>query len=183
MSRIGKQPIALPKGVRTDIQDSRVVVESDKGKLITRLPEGIGCEKKDETLVVTRRNDSRSLRAFHGMVRSHLANAVRGVTEGFRKELDIIGIGYRAKVSGQKVEFQIGYSKPVQFSIPEGLDLKIEKQTRLTLTGVDKQLVGQVAANIRSLRPPEPYKGKGIRYRDEVIRRKAGKAGKTGSTA
>lgn len=183
MSRIGKLPITLPKGVRTNIQDDRVVVESDKGKLTTSLPDGIGCEIKEETLVVTRRNDSRSMRAFHGMVRSHIANSVQGVTEGFRKELDIIGIGYKAKISGRKVEFQIGYSQPVQFSLPEGLDLKIDKQTHLTLTGINKQLVGQVAANIRSLRPPEPYKGKGIRYSDEVVRRKAGKAGKTGSTA
>ena len=181
MSRIGKLPIPIPKGVKIRIEEGRVLVESAKGKLATTLPPGIRCESRDETVVVLRRDDTRQQRAFHGLARSLLGNAVRGVSEGFQKELEIVGIGYKAQASGKKLVLNIGYSKPVEFPIPDGVELKVEKQTRLLLSAVDKQLLGQVSAEIRDLRPPEPYKGKGIRYKGEGIRRKAGKAGKTGT--
>ena len=181
MSRIGELPIQIPKGVKCRVEDGQVHVESSRGKLTTRLPEGIRCEPKDDTLVVLRQDDTREQRAFHGLARSLLGNAVRGVSEGFKKELDIVGIGYKAQIEGKKLILNIGYSRPVEFPLPQGIDVKVEKQTGLILTGIDKQLLGQVAAEIRSLRPPEPYKGKGIRYRGEEIRRKAGKAGKTGT--
>jgi large subunit ribosomal protein L6 len=183
MSRIGKQPVPVPQGVKVDIQKDNVRIESGQSKIITRLPDGIRCEHKDGQIVVHRRDGSRTQKAFHGMIRSHLSNAVHGVLKGFQKELDIIGIGYRAQVKGRTVVFNIGYSHPIEYPLPEGLEVKIDKNTHLTLTGCDKQLVGQVAAEMRALRPPEPYKGKGIRFSGEHVRRKAGKAGKTGQTA
>ncbi len=181
MSRVGKVPIPIPKGVKIRIESGRVHTESAKGKLTTNLPQGIRCESRDETLLVLRRDDTRQQRAFHGLTRSLIRNAVQGLSEGFKKELEIIGIGYKAQASGNKLVLNIGYSKPVEFQIPEGVDVKVEKQTRLLLSSVDKQLLGQVSAEIRDLRPPEPYKGKGIRYKGEEIRRKAGKAGKAGT--
>ncbi|MBI4161147.1 MAG: 50S ribosomal protein L6 [Acidobacteria bacterium] len=183
MSRIGKQPIPLPAGVKAVIAGDRVQVESPKGRMVTRMPDGIRCEQTENSLRLHRRDDSRPLRALHGTVRAHIANAVRGVTVGFRKELDIIGIGYRAQVQGRTVVFQIGHSHPIKFPIPEGLEVKVDKQTHLVLTGCDRQRVGQVAAEMRALRPPEPYKGKGIRYSNEFVRKKAGKAAKAGATA
>ena len=181
MSRVGKIPIPIPKGVKIRIESGRVHAESAKGKLTTNLPQGIRCESRDETLLVLRRDDTRQQRAFHGLARSLLRNAVQGLSEGFKKELEIIGIGYKAQASGNKLVLNIGYSKPVEFQIPEGVDVKVEKQTSLLLSSVDKQLLGQVSAEIRDLRPPEPYKGKEIRYKGEEIRRKAGKAGKAGT--
>jgi large subunit ribosomal protein L6 len=180
MSRIGKQPVPIPEGVKIEFQKNQVRIESGKSKLVTALPDGIHCDQKDGQIIVHRRDGSRTQRAFHGMVRSHLANAVHGVTKGFQKELDIVGIGYRAQVKGRTVVFNIGYSHPVEFPLPEGLEVKVDKNTHLTLNGCDKQMVGQVAAEMRALRPPEPYKGKGIRYSKEHVRLKAGKAGKTG---
>jgi large subunit ribosomal protein L6 len=180
MSRIGKQPIPFPQGVKVAIEKDSVRIESGKAKIVTPLPGGIRCEQKDGQIVVHRRDGSRTQKALHGMVRSHLANAVHGVSKGFQKELDIVGIGYRAQVKGRTVVFHIGYSHPIEFPLPEGLEVKVDKNTHLTVTGCDKQLVGQVAAEMRALRPPEPYKGKGIRYSNEHVRRKAGKAGKTG---
>lgn len=177
MSRIGKKPIAVPKGVKVDIQPGAVEVQGPKGKLRQPLPAGIGFELQgDELLAKTLREDP-ELGKFHGLARSLVANAVAGVTDGFRKDLDIVGVGYRAEVKGKQVVFALGYSHPVVFDIPAGIDIAIDKQTHITVTGSDRQKVGQVAANIRSLRKPDPYKQKGVRYTGEVLKKKAGKTG------
>ncbi|HEX7021111.1 MAG TPA: 50S ribosomal protein L6 [Gemmatimonadaceae bacterium] len=177
MSRIGKKPIAVPKGVKVDIHPGAVEVQGPKGKLRQPLPAGIGFELQgDELLAKTLREDP-ELGKFHGLARSLVANAVAGVTEGFRKDLDIVGVGYRAEVKGKQVVFALGYSHPVVFDIPAGIDIAIDKQTHITVTGSDRQKVGQVAANIRSLRKPDPYKQKGVRYTGEVLKKKAGKTG------
>lgn len=177
MSRIGKKPIAVPKGVKVDIQPGAVEVQGPKGKLRQPLPAGIGFELQgDELLAKTLREDP-ELGKFHGLARSLVANAVAGVTDGFRKDLDIVGVGYRAEVKGKQVVFALGYSHPVVFDIPAGIDITIDKQTHITVTGSDRQKVGQVAANIRSLRKPDPYKQKGVRYTGEVLKKKAGKTG------
>jgi large subunit ribosomal protein L6 len=177
MSRIGKKPIAVPKGVKVDIQPGVVEVQGPKGKLRQPLPAGIGFELQgDELLAKTLREDP-ELGKFHGLARRLVANAVAGVTEGFRKDLDIVGVGYRAELKGKQVVFALGYSHPVVFDIPAGIDIAIDKQTHITVTGSDRQKVGQVAANIRSLRKPDPYKQKGVRYTGEVLKKKAGKTG------
>ncbi len=181
MSRIGKKVIAVPKGVKVNVHQGAVEVQGPKGKLLQKLPPGIGFELEGDHLQAkTLRNDP-ELGKFHGLARSLVANAVRGVTEGFRKDLDIVGVGYRAEVKGKQVHFALGYSHPVIFDIPTGIDVAIDKQTHITVTGVDRQLVGQVAANIRRLRKPDPYKQKGVRYTGEVLKKKAGKAGATGA--
>jgi large subunit ribosomal protein L6 len=177
MSRIGKKPIAIPKGVKVDPQPGAVDVQGPKGKLRQPLPAGIGIEVVGEQLHAKTLRDDPELGKFHGLARSLVANAVRGVTEGFRKDLDIVGVGYRAEVKGKQVHFALGYSHPVIFDIPPGIDVAIDKQTHVTVTGIDRQLVGQVAANIRSLRKPDPYKQKGVRYTGEVLKKKAGKTG------
>jgi large subunit ribosomal protein L6 len=177
MSRIGKKPIAVPKGVKIDVQPGLVEVQGPKGKLRQSLPAGIGFELDGETLSAKLLQDDPQLGKFHGLARSLVANAVRGVTEGFRKDLDIVGVGYRAEVKGKQVVFALGYSHPVVFEIPAGIDIAIDKQTHITVTGVDRQQVGQVAANIRRLRKPDPYKQKGVRYTGEVLKKKAGKTG------
>ncbi|PYR90306.1 MAG: 50S ribosomal protein L6 [Acidobacteria bacterium] len=177
MSRIGKKVIAIPKGVKVDVQPGAVEIQGPKGKLRQALPAGIGFEVNGDQLQArTLRADS-ELGKFHGLARSLVANAVRGVTEGFRKDLDIVGVGYRAEVKGKQVHFALGYSHPVVFDIPSGIDVAIDKQTHLTVTGIDRQLVGQVAADIRALRKPDPYKQKGVRYTGEVLKKKAGKTG------
>jgi large subunit ribosomal protein L6 len=177
MSRIGKKVIAVPKGVKINVQSGAVEVQGPKGKLLQALPPGIGFELKGEELQAkTLRNDP-ELGKFHGLARSLVANAVKGVTEGFRKDLDIVGVGYRAEVKGKQVHFALGYSHPVVFDIPSGIDVAIDKQTHVTVTGIDRQLVGQVAADIRQLRKPDPYKQKGVRYTGEVLKKKAGKTG------
>jgi large subunit ribosomal protein L6 len=176
MSRIGKKPIALPKGVTVKIAPDAVEVQGPKGKLTQRHPGGIDFEMSDGHLVA-KRGESPELAKFHGLARSLVANAVAGVTEGFKKELDIVGVGYRAEVKGKQVIFALGYSHAVVFDIPTGIDVAIDKQTHITVTGVDRQLVGQVAANIRRLRKPDPYKQKGVRYTGEVLKKKAGKTG------
>jgi large subunit ribosomal protein L6 len=175
MSRIGRKPIPIPKGVKVNIQDRTVLVEGPKGKLTTPLPEGIVCELKDSTAVLERQSDSQA--ALHGLARSLLANAVAGVTGGFEKELDIVGIGYRAETRGRMVVFNLGYSHPIEFPLPEGINVTVSKQTRLVVSGIDKQKVGQVAANMRRLRSPDPYKQKGVRYTGEVLKKKVGKTG------
>lgn len=175
MSRIGRKPIPIPKDVKVAVQDDSVLVEGPKGKLTTVLPAGIRCEVQDSTLVAHRENDSQA--ALHGLARSLLANAVHGVTNGFQRELEIVGIGYRAEVKGRMVVFTLGYSHPVEFPIPEGIQVAVDKQTRITVTGIDKQKVGQVAANMRRLRPPDPYKQKGVRYVGERLKKKVGKTG------
>jgi large subunit ribosomal protein L6 len=177
MSRIGKKPIAIPKGVKVDVQSGAVEVQGPKGKLRQSLPPGIGFQLDGDQLQANTLREDPELGKFHGLARSLVANAVRGVTEGFRKDLDIVGVGYRAEVKGKQVHFALGYSHPVVFDIPTGIDIAIDKQTHVTVTGIDRQLVGQVAANIRSLRKPDPYKQKGVRYTGEVLKKKAGKTG------
>ena len=178
MSRIGKKPVRIPKGVTVKVEKGSVHVSGGKAEIRTPLPNGISAKVEGEEVVLTRDVDTREKRALHGLARALLANGVHGVTTGFTRELDIIGIGYRAQVAGNKLQLSLGYSHPVEFTIPGGIEIRVDKQIHLVVSGVDRQLVGQVAANIRSLRPPEPYKGKGIKYTGEVIRRKAGKVGK-----
>ena len=177
MSRIGKKPIALPKGVTVKIGNGSVEVQGPKGKLNQYVPPGIVFAQDDGTLIAKLARDEPALGKFHGLARSLVANAVTGVTEGFKKELDIVGIGYRAELKGKQVHFALGYSHPIVFDIPNGIDIAIDKQTHITVTGVDRQLVGQVAANIRRMRKPDPYKQKGVRYTGEVLKKKVGKTG------
>jgi len=179
MSRIGAKPIPVPSGVKVDIVDRSVRVKGPKGDLVTQMPAGINLEQSDGVLNAVRASDSPELKAFWGLARSLVANAVQGVSEGFKKELDIVGIGYRAQVEGKIVNFALGYSHPIHFPIPAGIEIHVEKNTHITVSGSDKQLVGQVAADIRSLRKPDPYKQKGIRYTGEHLKKKAGKTGVT----
>jgi large subunit ribosomal protein L6 len=178
MSRIGKKPITLPKGVTVKIDDGAVEVQGPKGKLRQAVPPGILFAKDGEALVARlERADDASLRKFHGLARSLVANAVAGVTDGFKRELDIVGVGYRAELKGKEVHFALGYSHPVVFPIPTGIDVVVDKNTHITVTGADRQMVGQVAANMRRLRKPDPYKQKGVRYTGEVLKKKVGKTG------
>ena len=177
MSRIGKKIIPIPKGVKIDVQPGAVEVQGPKGKLRQPLPEGIGFQVNGDHLQATTLREDPELGKFHGLARSLVANAVLGVTEGFKKELDIVGVGYRAELKGKQVHFALGYSHPVVFDVPAGIEVAIEKQTHIIVTGVDRQLVGQVAANLRSLRKPDPYQQKGVRYTGEVLKKKVGKTG------
>jgi large subunit ribosomal protein L6 len=179
MSRIGKKPITIPKGVTITVLDSNAVdVKGPKGQLRQAHPPGINFELADGSLVARLSNEEDpQLGKFHGLARSLVANAVTGVTDGFKRELDIVGVGYRAELKGKQVIFALGYSHAVVYDIPDGITVAIEKQTHITVTGVDRQLVGQVAANIRRLRKPDPYKQKGVRYTGEVLKKKAGKTG------
>jgi large subunit ribosomal protein L6 len=177
MSRIGKKEIPLPKGVEVRMDGTSVVVKGPKGSLQTAAVPGITMSVENNVVKFERKDEEKKTRAFHGLMRALVANNVKGVTDGFKRELDIVGVGYRAEVKGREVVFQLGYSHPIKFPIPEGIEITIEPKTgHITITGMDKQRVGQTAAEIRSLREPDPYKGKGIKYSDEVIRRKAGKA-------
>jgi large subunit ribosomal protein L6 len=175
MSRIGKKPITIPKGVTAKVVDGAVELQGPKGKLRQPVPPGIDFELADGHLHA--KTSGPELGAFHGLARSLVANAVTGVTDGFKRELDIVGVGYRAELKGKQVVFALGYSHAVVFDVPNGIDIAIDKQTHITVTGVDRQLVGQVAANIRRLRKPDPYKQKGVRYTGEVLKKKAGKTG------
>ena len=177
MSRIGKKPITLPKGVTVKVAEGAIEVKGPKGQMRQVYPASINFEQSDGTLVAKTNTDDPLLGKFHGLARSLVANAVFGVTEGYKKELDIVGVGYRAEVKGKQVIFALGYSHPVVFDIPQGIDIAIDKQTHITVTGVDRQLVGQVAANIRRMRKPDPYKQKGVRYTGEQLKKKAGKTG------
>ena len=177
MSRIGKRPIPIPNGVTVSIGEEAVEVKGPKGQLRQALPPGITFEVSNGEVKAALARDDGELRKFHGLARTLVANAVQGVAEGFKRELDIVGVGYRAEVKGKQVIFALGYSHAVVFDIPNGIDIAIEKQTHITVTGVDRQLVGQVAANIRRLRKPDPYKQKGVRYTGEVLKKKAGKTG------
>ncbi len=177
MSRIGKKPIPIPKGVTINVTADAVEVQGPKGKLRQAFPPGITFSVQDGQIVATPLREDRELGKFHGLGRSLVANAVQGVTEGFKRELDIVGIGYRAEVKGRQVVFALGYSHPIVFDIPQGIDIAVEKQTHVTVTGIDRQLVGQVAADIRRLRKPDPYKQKGVRYTGEVLKKKVGKTG------
>jgi large subunit ribosomal protein L6 len=174
MSRIGKKPIPLPSGVKVAIGE-QLEVTGPKGKLTVPIPKGITVEQMDGRLEVKRAGDQHA--ALHGLTRALAANAVQGVSGGFTRELDIVGIGYRADVKGKVATFTLGYSHPIELLLPDGVDLRIDKQTHLVLSGFDRQLVGQVAANIRALRKPDPYKNKGVRYTGEVLRKKVGKTG------
>jgi len=178
MSRIGKMPIKLPAGTRVEVADGQFTAEGPKGKVNQPVFPGFPIEVNDGVVTVSRSGDSGPERSKHGLLRALLANAVQGVSTGFTKELDIVGVGYRAEVKGPQVQFALGYSHPVLFDIPQGIQIAIDaKANRITVTGADRQQVGQVAAEIRNLRRPDPYKGKGIKYRTEVLRRKVGKAG------
>ena len=177
MSRIGKKPIPLPKGVKYTVQTNTVVVEGPKGKVSALIPQGITLEEKDGILHVERQNDSQA--ALHGLARALVFNAVEGVTNGWKKELDVVGIGYRVEMKGKStVVFTLGYSHPIEFPLPAGIEVAIDpKQTHVTVSGIDRQKVGQVAADMRSLRKPDPYKNKGVRYSDEKLKKKVGKTG------
>ncbi|MCL6546117.1 MAG: 50S ribosomal protein L6 [Bryobacteraceae bacterium] len=177
MSRIGNKPVPLPKGVQVAIGE-QLIVEGPKGKLTVPIPEGITVRQEDSQLIFQRASERYA--ALHGLTRALAANAVQGVSAGFTRELDIVGIGYRADVKGRIVTFSLGYSHPIEMLLPDGVDVKIERQTHIIVSGADRQKVGQVAANIRSLRPPDPYKNKGIRYTGEVLRKKVGKTGAGG---
>jgi len=178
MSRIGKKPVTLPKGVKVTVNGAEAVVEGAKGKLCCPVPKGISLDVQADSIVLARANDEAQTRAFHGLTRALLQNAVTGVSEGWKKELDVIGVGYKASLEGSKLKLELGYSHPIFYDAPQGITLAVEKNTHITVTGHDRQLVGQVAADIRKFRKPEPYKGKGVRYAGEQVRRKVGKAGK-----
>ncbi len=179
MSRIGKQPITVPSGVDVTIDDRHVVVKGPRGTLEHEVPETISVAREGDDLVVTRPDDERENRSLHGLTRSLVANMVTGVSQGFTRDLEIVGVGYRAVAQGPtKLELQLGFSHPVVVDAPEGITFDVPAPTRITVAGADKQLVGQVAADIRKIRKPEPYKGKGIRYSDERVLRKAGKSAK-----
>jgi large subunit ribosomal protein L6 len=181
MSRVGKKPIAIPKDVRVSVSAAGVQVQGPKGQLVTPVPPGIRFSVENGQLVCERSSDERQQRAFHGLARALAQNALTGVTQGFSKELDIVGVGYKALLEGNKVVFTLGFSHPVVFPIPEGIKIAVDKQTRVVVSGIDRQRVGQVAAEIRRLRKPDPYKQKGIRYVGEVLKKKAGKAAATGA--
>ncbi len=178
MSRIGKRPITIPAKVQVAIDGSHVSVKGPKGELSRVLPRAVTVEQEGETLLVLRQNESRSSRQVHGLSRTLVANMVEGVSQGFQRRLEIQGVGYRAQVQGRNLTLNVGYSHQVQIVPPEGIQFAVEGNTNVIVSGFDKELVGNIAAKIRDVRPPEPYKGKGIRYAGEVVRRKAGKAGK-----
>ena len=180
MSRVGNKPIPLPKGVKISVGE-QLQVEGPKGKLAVPIPAGITIKQENGIVQIAREGDEQA--ALHGLTRALAANAINGVSTGFTRELDIVGIGFRADVKGRIATFTLGYSHPIEVLLPDGVDLKIDKQTHLVLTSFDKQKLGQVAANIRALRKPDPYKNKGIRYTGEVLRKKVGKTGATGAKA
>ncbi|MGD1905032.1 MAG: 50S ribosomal protein L6 [Leptolyngbyaceae cyanobacterium] len=178
MSRIGKRPIPVPAKVTIAISGQTVTVKGPKGELSRTLPAGVSVGQENDTVVVNRDDDSRWARSRHGLCRTLVANMVEGVSQGFQKRLEIKGVGYRAQVQGTSLNMNLGYSHPVVFTPPEGIQFAVESNTKVIVTGIDKEVVGNIAARIRAARPPEPYKGKGVRYEGEQIRRKAGKAGK-----
>lgn len=176
MSRIGKLPVTIPTGVKVAIDSNALRLEGPKGKLQTEIPEGVDVKVEGNVLRVERQAEDRKARALHGLTRKLIANMTQGVSQGFTRVLDINGVGYRAEVKGHEIHMTLGYSHPVVFPLPVGITAAVERQVIITLSGADRQVLGETAAKIRSLRPPEPYKGKGIKYREEVIKRKAGKA-------
>ncbi len=178
MSRIGKMPVALPAGVKVTIKDGLLSVEGPKGKLTQAVREEVIFDIQDNQIVVTRKDESKASRSYHGLYRQLLSNMIVGVTTGYTKNLVVNGVGYRAEVKGNLLILNLGYSNIIEFVIPSGVTITVEGQNKITVSAIDKQLVGQTAAEIRSLRKPEPYKGKGVKYENEVIRRKVGKSGK-----
>jgi len=178
MSRVGKMPVAVPTSVDFKMDGNTVSVKGPKGELSREFHERVSITFDDGTATVTRADDARESRALHGLSRALLANMVTGVSEGFRRELEIVGVGYRAVLKGDDIELQLGFSHPVSVTAPDGITFEVPEPTKIAVVGIDKELVGQVAANIRKIRPPEPYKGKGVRYAGEHVRRKAGKAGR-----
>jgi len=180
MSRVGNRPITVPKGVEVSIKGNEVTVKGPKGQLSRSFPEDMSISLKDGILTVSRPSDSRRHRSLHGFTRSILANMVQGVSQGFKRGLELYGVGYRAAKSGDKLVLQVGYTKPVEITPPAGISLATEGPTQISVLGIDKELVGGVAAEIRAIKPPDPYWGKGIKYAGEQVRRKAGKAGKVG---
>ena len=176
MSRIGKLPVTIPAGVKVAVEGSAVRLEGPKGKLQAPVPSGVEVKVEDNVLRVERRSEDRKVRALHGLTRKLIANMTQGVSQGFTRILDINGVGYRAEVKGQEIHITLGFSHPVVFPLPPGVSAAVERQVIVTLSGADRQVLGETAAKLRALRPPEPYKGKGIKYREEVIKRKAGKA-------
>jgi large subunit ribosomal protein L6 len=180
MSRIGRKVLPLPKGVTLAQKAGLVSVKGPKGELTKAVPTGVSIKTEADKITVLRENDERQNRAKHGLMRAHLANMVKGVTDGWTRELEINGVGYRAEVAGDTMTMALGYSHPVVFKLPKGVSAKVDKN-KVTLTSADRDLVGQTAAKVRELRPPEPYKGKGVKYAEEVIKKKVGKAGATGS--
>jgi large subunit ribosomal protein L6 len=181
MSRLGKKPVLLPEKGKAVLQEGQVQIEGPLGKLSVAIPQGVSVELDGKQLIVKRSNDDRVSKANHGLLRTLIANVVKGVTEGFKRELDISGVGYRAEMKGSEMHLALGFSHPVVYPIPLGIKATVEKQTHLTLVGADKQLVGQAASEIRNIKPPEPYKGKGVKYTEETVRRKAGKAAGAGA--
>lgn len=178
MSRVGKMPVTLPSGVNIDIKGTRVTVKGSRGELSREFTDRVSFQMEDGVVTVDREDDTRESRALHGLSRALLANMVHGVSEGFSKVLEIQGVGYRASLKGEDVELLVGFSHSVDVPAPKGITFEVPEPTRIVVSGIDKEQVGLVAANIRKIRPPEPYKGKGIRYAGEHVRRKAGKAGK-----
>jgi len=178
MSRVGKMPVEVPSSVEFALDGNTVSVKGPKGELSRDFHERVAISFEDGTATVTRHDDARESRALHGLSRALLANMVTGVAEGFRRELEIVGVGYRATLKGNDLEMQVGFSHPVSVAAPDGITFEVPEPTKIAVIGIDKELVGQVAANIRKIRPPEPYKGKGVRYVGEHVRRKAGKAGR-----
>jgi len=178
MSRIGKKPIVLPQNVKVELRDGVVSVKGPKGSLSRSLMGGIEVEITDKAVNVKRTSDDKKTRSYHGLMRTLVSNMVDGVSKGFEKKLEIVGIGYRSELHGNKLTLHLGYSHPIDFPLPAGISAEVEKQTLVTIKGIDKELVGQIAAKVRSLRKPDPYKGKGVKYTTEVIRKKAGKTGK-----
>jgi len=176
MSKIGRRPILIPEKVRVEIKESNILIEGPKGKLSYQLPEGIICEIKDSQVFVVRTVDTKQLRAFHGLARAIINNMIVGVSEGYKKELDVIGVGYKVQMKGEALVLQLGFSHPIEFIPPPGVKVSTPSNTRIEVSGIDKQLVGETAAKIRRICPPEPYKGKGIRYAGEEVRKKLGKA-------
>jgi large subunit ribosomal protein L6 len=178
MSRIGKKPITVPSGVDVKVSGSNVSVKGPLGKLDWALAQGVSVAVDNGQIVVTRSSEDRKLRALHGLVRAELNNMVHGVTKGYERALEITGVGYKAQIQGRTMSFNVGYINPVVYQVPAGIDVKVDKQTLINVKGVDKRLVGQVAANLRAIKPPDVYKQKGVRYAGEQLRKKAGKTGK-----
>ncbi len=181
MSRIGNKPVVIPQGVRVQVVDRRVSAEGPKGKLVQPLPPGLSVKVEGTQVIISRAGEDRKVRALHGLARSLVQNMVTGVKEPFERKLEIVGIGYRAQVQGRAIQLALGYSHPVIFPLPDGITAEIDKQTLITLRGADKALLGETAAKLRMLRKPDPYKGKGIKYSDEVVRRKVGKKAGAGA--